>query len=326
MRLLKRVLAGVALLALLAFPFVIYFNAQALTDWAQLRGYTPPTAVTRLAAADSMTSYASHIFYVNHPDIQSNVGQFRSDCGQTEKTIILGCYHSNQDGIFVFDVKDQRLNGVEEVTAAHEMLHAGYDRLSSQERSKVNAMLQNYFNNQLSDQRIKDTINAYRESEPKDLTNEMHSIFGTEVSNLPAPLENYYKRYYNDRQTVTSFAQAYQEEFTTREDQIKAYDSQLKNMKIEIDQQEQDLKSQLVKIETDRAKLDNLKSSGRIDEYNSGVASFNNEINTYNSGIARLRADINSYNSLVEAYNSTASELASLQQAIDTRLTNQAAQ
>ena len=35
---------------------------------------------------------------------------------ESEKTIILGCYHSDQEGIFVYNVTDPRLSGVEQVT------------------------------------------------------------------------------------------------------------------------------------------------------------------------------------------------------------------
>ncbi len=140
MKLFKKALAYVALLALLSFPVLIYLNAQALSDWWQLRGYSPPATVTSLAAQDTMTSYATHVFYVNRPDIESNASQFRNECQETEKTIVLGCYHSNQEGIFVYNVQDSRLAGVEQVTAAHEMLHAAYDRLSSKDRNYVDGL------------------------------------------------------------------------------------------------------------------------------------------------------------------------------------------
>lgn len=319
MRGLKKLLTGLAFLVLLAVPFIIYYNAQALTDWWQLRDYTPPTAIANLANQDSMTAYASHIFYVNHPNLESNASQFRQDCGETEKTIILGCYHSKQAGIFIYDVTDQRLNGIEQVTSAHEMLHAGYDRLSSKDKKYVNGLLTDFYNNDLKDQRIKDTINDYRQSEPNDLVNEMHSIFGTEVANLPAPLEQYYKKYFIDRSAVTKDAANYEGEFTTREDEVKADDAQLAQMKSQIDSEEQSLQQQLVQINQDRARLDSLRSSGRISQYNAGVDSFNNEVFVYNSDVRKLRNDITAYNQLVDQRNSIATELASLNQAIDTR-------
>jgi uncharacterized protein YukE len=319
MRAAKKALSGVLMLALLAFPFVIYFNAQAMTDWWQLHGYNPPANVQQLAKRDTMTSSAQRVFYINHPNIESDVSQFRNDCHENEKTIILGCYHSNQAGIFVYNVTDPRLAGVQEVTSAHEMLHAMYDRLSRSEKKDVNSMLQNYYNNGLHDQRIIDTINSYKQSEPKDLVNEMHSIFGTEIANLPTPLEKYYSRYFINRNAVTSYAAAYQGEFSRREDQLKTYESQLKTLKTQIDNVEQSLNSQQTKIESDRAELDSLKAEGRIAEYNSKVASFNNEVDDYNVLVQRTRTNIRTYNELVDQYNSLAHELASLEKAIDSR-------
>jgi hypothetical protein len=326
MKSLKQAVLSLLTLVMLAAPFLIYFKAQALTDWWQLHNYAAPANVSALAAQDTMTKYAAHIFYVNHPDIESNANQFRSDCNESEQTIILGCYHGDQDGIFIYDVTDPRLSGVEQVTAAHEMLHAGYDRLSSKDKTYVDGLLQDFYNHGLHDQRVIDTINSYRQTEPNDLVNEMHSVFGTEVPNLPAALESYYSRYFTNRQAVAAFAGTYQGEFTSRSDEIKADDAQLSQMKVQINQEESALDSQLAQINSDRAKLDSLRSSGRTEEYNAGVASFNSEVNSYNAGVQKLKADIAAYNQLVEERNSIAKELASLSQALDTRLTPQTTQ
>lgn len=297
-----------------------------MTDWWQLRGYTPPSTVSSLAAQDTMTDYAKHVFYVNHPDIESNPSQFQQDCSQSEKTIILGCYHSNQEGIFIYDITDSRLAGVEQVTAAHEMLHAAYDRLSSKDRTYIDGMLQDFYKNQLTDQRVIDTINTYRQTEPNDVVNEMHSVFGTEVPNLPAPLENYYKRYFDDRQTITNFASNYENEFTTREEQVKAYKAQLDQLKSSIQSQENDLDTQLRQINSDRSKLDSERSSGETAQYNSDVPAFNREVTAYNNSVETLRSTIRQYNQIVEQYNAVAKELASLAQSIDSRVQQQATQ
>jgi len=315
-----RLLAYLLLLVLIAVPFLIYFNAQAISDWWALRGYTPPAAVVKLADQDTMTPYAKHVFYVNHPDLETNADQFRSDCQETEKTIVLGCYHSDQQGIFVYNVQDKRLAGVQEVTSAHEMLHAVYDRLSSKDRAHIDGLLQNYYNHDLHDKRIIQTINEYRQSEPNDVVDEMHSVFGTEIANLPSPLENYYKKYFADRHAVTSYEAAYEAEFTNREDAIKADDAQLAQMKAHIEAEEQSQQQQLAKINSDRARLNTIHDSG---QFNSAAASFNAEVNAYNTAIDKLRSDINSYNQLVDARNVIASELTSLDKSIDTRLTTQ---
>jgi hypothetical protein len=326
MAIVKRITAGLVMLALLAFPFIVYFKAQALVDWWQLRDYSPPPAISQLAAADTMTDYSRHIFYVNHPDLEANVQQFQADCTVTEQAIVLGCYHSNQDGIFIYDVSDSRLAGVKEVTAAHEMLHAAYDRLSDHDKNYVNGLLEDYYNHDLKDQRIIDEINSYKQTEPKDVVNEMHSVFGSEAANLPAPLETYYAKYFTNRTAVTGFAQNYQNEFTARQAQIKADDAQLAQMNAQIKSEEAALTAQLGKINADRSKLDNERSSGQTAQYNADVPGFNAEVEAYNSGVGRLQSDIKAYNQLVAARNAIAQQLASLDKAIDTRLAPQAAQ
>lgn len=316
----RRLLGYTLLLAVIAVPVLIYFNAQALSDWWALRGYAPPAAVVKLAAQDTMTAYAKHVFYVNHPDLESQASQFRSDCQESEKTIVLGCYHSDQQGIFIYNVQDSRLAGVQEVTAAHEMLHAVYDRLSTKDKSYVDGLLQNYYNHDVHDHRIIQTINEYRQSEPNDVVNEMHSVFGTEIANLPAPLEAYYKKYFTNRQAVTKYEATYEAEFTSREDKIKADDAQLAQMKAQIDSENQSLQQQLGQLDAERARLQTIRSSG---QFNAAAASFNAQVSAYNASVDRLRGDISSYNQLVSARNAIASELTSLDKSIDTRLTTQ---
>lgn len=304
----------------MAVPLVGLWQRNAIYDAVQLRGYIPPPAVASLAARDTMTSYGQHLFYVNHPQLVSDSATFRADCTLAEQTIVLGCYHPNQRGVFVYNVSDSRLAGIVEVTSAHEMLHAAYDRLSSTDKNYINGLLNDYYNHDLHDQRILDTIEAYKKTEPKDIVNEMHSIFGTEIDNLPTPLDNYYKRYFINRAVVVAFSQNYENEFTSRSAAAAQYIKQLDALKAKIDAQESGLRAQSDKLNADQARLDSLNNSGQIDQYNASVDAYNTAVNAYNAGLAGYKRDINSYNSLLEQYNAVAGELKQLYGAIDTRL------
>lgn len=273
-----------------------------------------------------MTPQGVHDFYVNHPQLVSGVDSFRQSCPESEQAIVLGCYHPKQNGIYIYKVNDVRLTGVEQVTAAHEMLHAAYDRLSNKDKKYIDGLLQDYYNHDLNDQRIKDEISSYKKTEPNDVVNEMHSVFGTEASNLPSPLESYYKRYFSNRAIVVGFSNNYQGEFTTRIAEIEADKSKLNDLKTQISAEEADLQSQLDQINSDKAKLDSYKASGQARQYNALVGTYNSEVDSYNSSLDRLQADINNYNDLVNNYNSIATDLASLEKALDTRLSTQPAQ
>lgn len=319
MRSLGRVLTLFIALILLAFPFIVWWKAQAIVDWWALRDYTPPARIAELAVDSSMTDYGRHIFYVNHPELISDVAEFRQNCSQSEQTIVLGCYHSNQNGIDIYDVKDPRLSGIHEVTAAHEMLHAAYDRLDSTEKEKINAKLQDYYNNHLTDERIQETLQTYEGLDSEELVNEMHSIFGTEAADLPAELEQHYKQYFVSRSTVTSLAENYDNEFESRIKAWEDYEERRVQLKNEIEVDNKNLEQQRDRIVAERRRLDQLRIEGRIDEYNSLVSSFNTLVDEFNNSVRRLEKKIDTYNKLVKEQNSVAQELRSLNEAIDSR-------
>src|SRR5487761_1471364 len=151
-------LGGVILLVtLLLFSMLAIAERQNIDDLLALRNYTPPTQIVRLADVTTMNAYTRKVFYVNHPAILDKAS-FNQQCPDNagESSVVLGCYHSGQKGIFLLNVTDPRLNGVEQVTAAHEVLHAVYARLSSRERTYVDGLLMNYYQHDLHNQRILD--------------------------------------------------------------------------------------------------------------------------------------------------------------------------
>lgn len=301
-------LQTVALVLLIGALGFTMFHRQAVVDWLRLRGYEAPAVVSQLATDTTMTDQARHLLYVNRPDI-TNGSEFTKKCPVgTEKTIVLGCYIGNDKGIYVYDVEDARLHGVEQVTTAHEMLHAAYRRLSTGEQTKVDNMLTDYYKHDLTDQRIKDIIESYKKSEPNDVVNEMHSIFGTEVADLPAELETYYKQYFADRSKVAGYATRYQSEFTTRRAQVAAYDTQLKEMKSQIEANQASLMQQKAALDAQARKMESYKANGQTAAYNSEVPSYNRSVDTYNALRDTTKSLIDQYNTIVDARNALALE------------------
>lgn len=287
---------------------VIAANRQDIVDWWRLRNYQAPPVIAQLAAQDTMTDYGRKIFYVNRPAI-TDKPSFGNVCpNDSEQSIVLGCYRSGQAGIYLLDVTDPRLDGVEQVTAAHEMLHGAYERLNSNDRKRIDAMLTDYFNNELKDERIRTTIESYKKTEPNDLVNEMHSIFATEIAKLPAELEEYYSRYFTNRAQVAAFGAQYQAEFTSRRSMIAKYDAQLAVLKQRIDALQEDLKAQSNTIDSSQATLVAQRNSGDIDAYNAGVPVFNRLVDTYNVDVRQVQALTNQYNEIVVARNAVALE------------------
>jgi hypothetical protein len=296
------------LLALIVVLGLVAYNRQGISDALALRGYQAPATVAAIATSDTMTDQARRVFYVNQPDI-ADKASFAKQCPSgNEQTVVLGCYHGFQDGIYVLAVSDSRLSGIEEVTSAHEMLHAAYDRLSSRQKTQIDAELTDYFNHGLKDATVKAQIESYKKTEPGELVNEMHSILGTEIPNLPAGLEAYYSRYFTNRAAVTDFYAKYEGEFTSRQAAIKVDDAQLTTLKAQIESAEAALKSQAVSLQSQEAEMNSLRASSNAAAYNARVPMYNAAIDSYNAGVVQARQLVNQYNALVNSRNSIALE------------------
>jgi hypothetical protein len=287
-----------------------------LFDWWRLRGYDPSSEVAALADATTMNDHTRNLFYVYHPDIEPR-DTFNGHCRSGEFTIILGCYVSTK-GIYLYKISDPRLNGVEEVTAAHETLHAAYDRLSGKERAQVDAWTEQAFQ-QLTSQRIKDTIEQYRKSDPSSVPNELHSILGTEVRDLPAPLENYYKKYFIDRAKIVDFSDMYESAFTTRKALVTSYETQLKNLKAQVEQANENLKTKGMELQEEYDRLNTNRSSVEPNTFSLQASQYNAKVKTYNNLVENTRALISKYNSIYEQYQKVVLEQQDLYQSIDSR-------
>lgn len=312
----KGVLKVATNFAVLSVLIVLIYNRQSVYDWYALRGYKPDQNIKQLADKSSMSSRAEKLFYVHKPSLLEKE-EFNTVCPIGEETIVLGCYDGR--GIYILDVKDSRLSGIEEVTAAHEMLHAAYTRLSSKEKKYVNELIENELK-RLTDERILKNIDSYRKKDPSSVINEAHSIFATEVLDLSPDLEAYYSRYFINRRTVVLLSESYESVFTNLKNQVIEYDRRLAELKAIIDSKEAELTKSSEEIIKWSADLEKLKIEGKISQYNSQVDDYNASVDRYRSGVSTLRSIIAEYNSIVEKRNQLANEQGELYQSIDSRI------
>ncbi len=289
-------------------------NRQFVIDWWRIRTFTPSSDVAQLAIRDTLVGRGHDLFMASEPQVQ-NGSDFNSSCpSKGEKTIVLGCYAAQR--IYVYNVTDERLTGVKEVTAAHEMLHAAYERLSVSDQAKVNAMLKPIIDG-MTDKRILELIKLYNQQEPGQLYNEMHSILGTEYAHLTPDLEDYYKQYFGNRQTVVGYALAYQQPFTDSQNKLDEYDAQLDALKPQIDQNNASLKQQQADLQDESNRLGQLRAQGNIQAYNESVPGYNAKVASFNQLVQLTRDLVAEYNALVVKHNQEATAQNDLQQSLD---------
>lgn len=312
---LKKISKAIAVVLLLAAPLVVWTQRWNIYDSWRLRGYEPPAAIAKLASDTSMNEKGRRLFYVYHPELKDKT-TFSDSCNSTERTIVLGCYVSGT-GIYLYTVTDERLLGIMQVTAAHETLHAAYDRLSGKEKERIDTLVQEAYA-MVTSQRIHDTIEDYRKN-GADIANELHSILGTEVRDLPPELETYYQRYFTNRLKIVEYSEKYEQAFTERKQKIENYDKQLESLKQQIASLEGELEPRERQLQNERSRLDGLIAANNIEAYNAGVAGFNAQVNAYNGLVGRIRSLIDQHNRLVGERNAIAEEEGELVKAIDSR-------
>lgn len=311
---LTKILGVSVSIALIGASTWFVFNTQNVIDWWRLRDYEPTPEIAQLATDSSMSDEGRRLFYIHDPELLAK-DDFQGKCSTSEITIVLGCYISDLK-IYVFDVEDERLEGVEEVTAAHEMLHAVYDRLSDEERREIDQVTVSFYET-VENERLRRTIESYRERDPSVVANELHSILATEVRDLPDFLEEHYQEYFVDRGTVVTLAEAYESEFVALENQIQDFDDQLAQLNGQIDSLQSSIASQNANLTQQQAQLEALRDNPEA--YNAQVPVFNALVRSYNADLAQLRSLIDQYNAIVETRNSIATEEQELVEAIDTR-------
>ena len=319
MKWLKRHLGNIVIVAVVIVG--IRFG-QDLQDWSKLIQYEAPPQVAKLATTTTMTDNARRLFYLNQPTIESRKSALNL-CKSTEHTVVLGCYVPNK-GIFLQEVSDPRLQGVMEVTAAHEMLHAAYQRMSLLEQTQLNKQLQSALA-QLQNSRIVQLIETYRAQDPSSVDNELHSIVGTEVQNLSPGLEDHYDKYFTDRTAIVALSERYEGVFTKLRQKANQISQQLVTRKSVLEQLNAQVKSEAENIESARSSLQSAISTNTQADYNSRVVSFNDRVQTYNQLVARLKEQTATYNQMVNDHNSLALEEKSLVESLQNKTSQQIA-
>lgn len=294
--------------------FVVVFR-QDIQDWWALRNYTPAANIVALADETAMAGYGRDMFYVSQPKVEDSES-FNLHCTHTgEKTVVLGCYVAQR--IYLYNVTDPRLDGVVEVTAAHEMLHAVYERMDEEERAKIDALIEAELP-KVTDERLRGLIELYAESEPGQKLNEMHSILGTEYSGLSPELETYYKQYFSDRTKVVALAQKYQGAFAASQARIADMSGRLQGLKTKIDVNTEEINRQRAEIESESERLNNLRSTDTT-AYNAAVPGYNAKTRAYNGLVLATRQLIEEYNQLVIEHNNEAAAQSSLYRSLDSQ-------
>ncbi len=316
-RLIGAIVSVTISLLLVAGAAWLYLNRQFVADQVTVWSFEPSMAVESIEKRIKLTDEGRFYFYVTQPVVVP-ADDFNVDCPRQEKdSPILGCY--TQGKMFIYDIKNTELDGVKEVTAAHEMLHAVWERMSSSEQERLGTMLLAAYEQNRGDE-IVSRMAYYERTQPGEFINELHSILPTEFRTLSPELEAYYARFFQDRQLVVLLNEQYSAVFRSIVDKIDALYAVITPLGEQIEIDRATYNSSVTTLDRDITSFNQRASAGSfssMSQFNSERASLIGRSNSLESFSVRLGADIDRYNSLLKEYEALAARLESLNRSID---------
>lgn len=310
----------VSLVLLVGGAWVI-LNRQLVLDQLRVWRYQPSSEISALANNIGLSEHGRFQFYAAWPRLESST-EFNTECRRAEKASpILGCYKQDDDTIHIYNVTDAELDGIKEVTAAHEMLHAAYARLSEADRQRLGELLETAYA-RLKDDKLEERMAYYDRAQPGSRANELHSILGTEFADLGDELEAHYRKYFADRSKVLALHASYNQKFVALEQQAAELTASLARQKTAIDGQKVSYDIDLRNLNQKISEFNQRAANGDFDsqeQFNSERAALQakgRELERRRAAILQL---INIYNADVEKLNALGEQAERLNQSLDSQ-------
>lgn len=305
----KKLLSYLIVILLVVSAFWAYSNKQWLADTYIITQYQPGKDVVEIQNDLRLTDLGERYFLVGQPEV-SDSKQFNKQCQKRhEKSVVLGCYVAPFN-VYIYNVTDQRLEGAKQVTAAHEMLHVAYDRLSDTEKESIGKLLEAVLPKiQSQDKGLAERLAIYDETEPGERLNELHSILGTEAKDLSAELEKYYSQYFQDRSIVANFAAQYTKIFVDLQNSQQDLVDELKKLAEDINTETELLNKDIADLSSD---IEAFNEKANTQGSFSSEVEFNRERQALLDRQAQIESRKVALNQSIEHYNQKRDELQQL--------------
>ena len=281
----------------------------------QLTVLTNPSSddIQAIADATGMSDEGRLIFLASTPEVE-DADTFNDDCA-VESEGTLGCFDGRD--IYIYAVTDPRLQGTIEVTAAHEMLHAAYRRLTPEDREKVDALVAQAVEALPADDPVFLDMAGY----PKDQwPDEWHSRLGSEFGDLAPALEAHYARYFDDRSKVLDLAEKSTALLRELEAQLKDLKAKVDALSADIDTRTKAYDTALAAYTSDVSAFNEKADSGGFtsqDQFDRERAALVQRQQQLDADRKALNAKVDEYNGLVDQLTALDADYADLYHSLD---------
>lgn len=306
-----------ALMLIIAGVLVwVILNQQWLEDWWRGKDYQPTGEMLQIRDSLGLTERGEFLFRASTPQL-SERDEFNAVCRavEDEEIAVLGCYTDKE--IYVYNIDSEELDGIKELTTAHELLHAVWDRMSEGERGELASALKQVYDT--AGEYLKDELTTYEESQRQE---ELFVRAGTEVMNVPTELEKVYAEVFQDQDAVVAFYNKYIAVFRAMEAEMDALEEEMKAVGEEIENTSSEYEIRMEQLNADITSFNACAETAgcfgtdnefyarrsellaRQGELNVMYERINQLIDKYNELVAKYNADVTKTNKLNQVMNS----------------------
>ena len=296
----RSILGCVFLVVVLITAAAIILNRQWLYDFWRGKTYVATPEMSKIRASLNLTGQGEFLFDASQPELNSK-DDFNVRCRREDEEIaILGCY--TEGNIYVYDITEAELDGIRELTAAHELLHAVFARMSDDEKEALKSDLNQVY--QANEQDLSDDLANYGEAEKYE---ELYVRAGTEVKDLPIALENHYAKVFKDQDQIVDFYEKYIVVFRELEVELTALENEMADLTEQIEQQTTDYERRVNQLNADIISFNSCAEVAGCFKSEADFYTRRNGLVGEQSALEHLYEEINrlidDYNAKVEIYN-----------------------
>lgn len=294
------VIISLLIVLLLAFAFM---NRGVIKDHFVASTFDASPEIERLTESLDLTPTGERIFLASEPAI-GGAEHFTAWCSgvnHSEESHVLGCFKRNN--IFLFNVTDPRLEGIVEVTAAHELLHAVFARMTPAEQEALAKELRAEYDRLVTDSpELAERMQVYESLSPTAYANELFAVLGTEELPLSKKLEARYANWFNNRVDIVDVHEQVFSVFIDLRARAASLSEELTTLKASIEKRSDEYTASVAAYNSETAEF---KDRNERFEFSNNVAEFD-EIRWHlldwhadlEDQLASLRTDTDRYNEL----------------------------
>ena len=298
------IVAGVLVWAML--------NRQWLEDWWRGKDYQPVGEMLQIRDSLGLTDRGDFLFKASMPKLAES-DEFNAMCRtvEDEEIAVLGCY--TDKNIYVYDIDSAELDGIKELTTAHELLHAVWDRMNEGERKDLASVLKQVYDS--AGENLREELMTYDESQRQE---ELFVRAGTEIMNVPTELEKIYAEVFKDQDAVVAFYNKYIAVFRAMEAEMDALEGEMNTTSVEIESVSGEYERRMGQLNADVANFNACAEVAGCFKTNEEFYARRGELlaqqGELNAMYDRINQLIDKYNELVSKYNADVTKTNKLNQ------------